>query len=1799
MPPDSVRKVQETNQVVGSLEHHLDVGQQPKEGDPSRVFVGEDVKGSSKYDMTAQHSSSHLAQAVAEDSPTSPATTTSHHAFPVEHEEARTRECHQGIGRRTSTEVDHCRTEGEVDGARGGEGHREEPWESLHQPPDVDNPIERGIQAQRGLEDLSARGVGTGSQRQQHHCSVDQAGHGEDLCHHDPIGFRPHGIWRELQHDLRGGEETARGLLSLGHQDSTRRCNRIWKVCSLAGDGRSRKEHHGCDTSSPSEIEEHDYNPSGQDRTHDTEGVPRPGQSGLGKCFDGSMDADPRHYQADGGRTSESSPRDCRREGGKAPQESRRAAEEGGLRVLYGEWESLEPRVAKTPGVQSLDTKPKTASKTKSHDRVSPSLSSFIENEANNMGPRVFQDLVNHKRTILVEVACSPESRLTSEIQKTCGYKEAAVRCSIWNGCDLTTSSGVKQTLTVLEQTKPSNVWISPECGPYSPLQAINQRTEAQSAELAEKRRQALKQYTGASIIFQWCFQHGIHVSWELAERCLAWRLPMIQRLITKYSLHTAITKGCQVGLRDPQSQGLLGKGWKIMTTHKRLAEGLNLPCRCPRGYRHVPCEGGKAGLTAYYTKEYVRRVCKFVLQELDHGMLINELVGCHYTSTGFGEGTLCVCDGLRDHDSNFTCGACHEEGQEKTRGKQGCNPGSNNNEENTIPQTIREEHVYVGQHLKSEKDIKTIDRKLYLLHAATGHGDVRHMKQALKARGANQLVLERVDKFRCTVCEESKRINVKQKASLEPLPPKFMTVCADGGKWIHPHTRQEYEFALIIDEGSRFRIARILKVGKRQTMKACEFLNYFREGWLQYFGRPSVLRLDPAGAFRSHEVESFCDKEQIFLDVIPGEAHWKLGTCEQAVQGTKEVMTKLVTSDPDLAPEAALAETIRSFNHKELVRGFSPAQHVLGRAPDETGRFIHSLTQQTVETLLANPSEEFEDTIKLQAAAEKALVDWQAKKRVTRALNSRAQKKMDYYPGDLVYFWRKQTKEKAPGKHGMFLGPARILATETKRQPDGSLVPGSAIWCVRGRRLIKCCVEQLRPASQREELLEHLSKDEDTATPWTFPRVADELGGNEYEDITSEMPGEEQWRVAQDPMEVDQPTRYRHTTKRPAEPIGEGEASSSSRPRTRESGVDTALDTEVLQEAWWNMVDEEAYQSSEGKDFWMQEHMSVEIAIDMPTTKRGMKQTVDNLEGYFLNHLKRRAVEVSEKRMTPEEYQQFQVAKQSEVKNYIASKAFEALPPEVRPPKEQAIGMRWILTWKTKEDGDRKAKARAILKGFQDPEYEHRATTTPVMTRQSRQIILQMSAWQDWKVKKGDVTGAFLQGREYPGNLFCIPCPEILDGMGLSRDEVVRVKRGCYGLVDAPLEWYRTISAYFEEIGLIKSWTDPCCWLWKPNGAIKGMIAGHVDDFLFAGPKEDKAWKEIENKIQTHFKWSEWEENSFVQCGVLVEAQPDGSYTLSQEKYVDKISEIQINSGRRKEKNSPTNEREKGQMRAALGSLSWHAQQVAPHVSAEVGILLSEVSGSTVETLIRTNILIQNVKSRRSHKMIIHSFPKETPLGVFAWADAAGQNRRDGSSTQGIFVGMAPMTLLSGHVEKVTPIAWHASKIDRVCRSPGAAEAVAVVNGEDYLFHVRYQLGELFDKQPNVFDVDTTVNRFSGVLISDSRNVYDKLQTEELSIKGAERRTDIELLCLKSAQRNNHVTIRWVHSEAQIANALTKGGAKEFDLYYQMKGTWRIVQDEEMRSSRRRRSDGITTFQQNGDKTEDKDPKENSISKG
>ena len=83
------------------------------------------------------------------------------------------------------------------------------------------------------------------------------------------------------------------------------------------------------------------------------------------------------------------------------------------------------------------------------------------------------------------------------------------------------------------------------------------------------------------------------------------------------------------------------------------------------------------------------------------------------------------------------------------------------------------------NQDPKGEEALK---RKLCLLHAA-----------------ADPKVLELARNFRCSVCEERRRVQPRQVASLEPLPPKFHTLTADVGHWVHPGTGEQQNFMVTL----------------------------------------------------------------------------------------------------------------------------------------------------------------------------------------------------------------------------------------------------------------------------------------------------------------------------------------------------------------------------------------------------------------------------------------------------------------------------------------------------------------------------------------------------------------------------------------------------------------------------------------------------------------------------------------------------------------------------------------------------------------------------------------------------------------------------------------------------------------------------------------------------------------------------------------------------------------------------------------------------------------------------------------
>lgn len=1367
--------------------------------------------------------------------------------------------------------------------------------------------------------------------------------------------------------------------------------------------------------------------------------------------------------------------------------------------------------------------------------------------------PEAFQGLISTGRPILFEVACGPDSVLTSKMQQMTGKTESARRFAYWNGYDLSTSTGVRAVIAAIDRDDPLNVWLSLECGPFSRMQNVNQRTPEQREVLKEKRANVIKQYVGGLLVYVHCYQKGIPVTWEWSETCDAWRLPMVQRVFEKYPPMFCVVKGCRVNLRDPKTNKPLSKGWKLGTTHLWIHERMTLPCRCQEK-AHAPCQGRLTRESAYYTDDFARRVCRAILEEIGSRELHEELIG-HAGVPVFrlGRPVECSCEEVTHPRSSLRCNCC-----EMTKEKENPLSLAGEVEEAPMGELTPEEH---------ERAMKQIS----LIHRNTGHGPIENLVRALESRRADPRIVSLAKSYRCPICEETKRQVPRPRVSLEPLPPKWNTIQADTALWKHPGTGERCQFAIIIDEGCRFRVGRVMSRGSGFGVSARSLLSFFQESWKPIFGVPSKIRLDPAGAWRSKEMSDYWNTLGVELDTIPAEAHWQLSYAERAIQCTKQMMDKIVSHDPEVTCEEALSEAIRIENEREVVRGYSPAQHALGRAPDESGRFHNSGILGIPPQLCENGEGEFERNSDRMRVAEKAFSDWTHNDRLNRARNTRSYQVKMFSPGDLVFVWRIQGSGQ---KHGGFTGPARVLAMETRVSEDGtSYRPGSVVWLVRGSRLIKAAPEQLRKASVREECQEVLCNP--PSLPWTLTKMMDEVGERQYDDVSGEIPEPMEFERAVD-EEVNRPfkrVRYKRDVPECPPPIVE------------EVEMD---DGDLFGEHELH----DTFQDSYAECFWGQTGAAVELSFEVPETKRGKQNFVENLSSFLASNLKRRTVEVSERNMNEEELHRMRDAKQEEIRKFLSAEALQVLPKHLQPDKQTAMKMRWVLTWKRDETtGDRKAKARCVILGYMDPQYAHRQVAAPTMSRTTRQLFLAISASLGFRVEKGDVSGAFLQGRSYKGEAFVIPTDDMCDSMGIPPNSVTKLKKACYGLVDAPLEWFLTVSDFLTSIGFSRCVCDPCCFKYVKDGVLIGLITGHVDDFLFSGSKDCKLWDDLCKKVKERFKWGTWESGSFTQCGVHIKTMLDGGFELSQTQYVDDVQEIQISSERRRNVDSETNDREKSKLRAALGALSWCAQQTYPQIAAGVSLLLSQVTKSTVRTMIETNKLVFKLKSQRKHRLLIHGNIPIHDILVAGWSDAAVQNRVDGKSTQGLFVGITSRALLEGSMCKISPIAWQSAKINRQCRSPGAAECLAAIDCEDLMYSVRLQFYEMCGNVVQVRHTGQQVALIPGVLVTDSTNVHDRMKTEVYVPKGPENRTALEMLGLKEALTQTKTPIRWVNSDAQLANSLTKDHEQhQLQRFYHLGQCWRIVEDPTMKSARNRKKLGVDPLQ-NFEDTQEEEP--------
>ena len=1165
--------------------------------------------------------------------------------------------------------------------------------------------------------------------------------------------------------------------------------------------------------------------------------------------------------------------------------------------------------------------------------------------------------------TVLLEVGGSQGSVLGKEVERICG-EGSVVQASFWNGGDLDTVEGRGYIKRLIKELSPRFVWIYGDSKAYSPLQKMNQRSPQQVVSLQAKREAADRGYEGVVDILRAARSHGATCVLEMAEACEAWNHSWYSSVEDECKLYKGICQGCQVNRRDFQG-GLVCRGWGLASSDGALVQNLSLVCDGKHSKSRNPCYESKH--SPEYPREFARRVSRYMERCLSWFETARQLQG---------PGETCLVTDSPESPEDM----------------------------GPLPAGIQ--------------DIPAIERKrifrhLHQIHTATGHCNIQYMKSHLKRRGAKADVLRCVDHFKCDVCAERSRPDPRSQSTLVEIAPKWHTLQCDAFSWNHPESGEKWQFMMGIDEGSRLRVGRLLFQHATKTPSAQDFTDYFEGHWLPNFGKPNILRLDPAGCFRSKGLDAYLADRSIEVSHIPAEAHWQISIIERAIQSIKAMMSALVSEDPSMSASEAFYRSVWASNHRDQHRGYSPLQHAFGRSPDELGHLGECKLREVPILTEHGVSAEFGHDIRAMCVAEKAFLDEQAKERLRRAELSGARAMKNFCPGDLVFAWRRMTPKQDGSRHfkgGKFVGPYRVLATETRVADDGTLRAGHVIWLYRGGQLVKAAPQQLRPATDREESWNELLGG--TTIPWTISETLKKQPPHQYEDISShasDMPP----HAVQEEMESGREAVPRRISgkRSPADsqlqsdrggtereshrqrlqkmgPDGKTLGGRSRSPRPKEfrpvtesnephASGDPEESTDLFDVVFPDrsrspqrssaMAQQKALERADFLEdycgvvfpeeecaFWSQEGAAVSFSVELPKigTKQGKEWSRD-LGCFFSKQLRRNAVEISERHLSPKELEGFRGAKQKEVKNFVVAKAFQKLPPHMKPSHSQVLKMRWILTWKLDDSPNTsplkkdpsgnplKPKARAVVLGYMDPQYEHRPTSSPTMSRTTRQMFLQKCADCKFTVEKGDISGAFLQGDDFGPDrpMVCEPLPEICEALGVPAGSQMLLTKAAYGLVEAPIQWFLSVSRFLEGLGGERQLSDPCCWgFFREDRSPIGWICGHVDDFLFGG--QGPEWEVIKAKIKERFKWGQWESGRFLQCGVLIEQDEQG-FKLSQPDYLDNINEIHVSRQRAQAPDSPINQQEMLQLRSVLGALSWHATQVAPQWSSSVSLLL------------------------------------------------------------------------------------------------------------------------------------------------------------------------------------------------------------------------------------------------------------------
>ena len=240
-----------------------------------------------------------------------------------------------------------------------------------------------------------------------------------------------------------------------------------------------------------------------------------------------------------------------------------------------------------------------------------------VESYGQNRGPRLD----------LLEVMCSAESELTSQIRKLGGRAERFGRVQ----GDLQTPEGRKKLFASLATQRPKHLWYSPECKPWCLWSNFNMsRSIACHEDIMNQRRENLWQAALGIVLFRFQQDNRSHFDLEQPRGSAYWRIPGMWEIVDNTYWNEFDL--CRVGnLRDPQTQEPIRKRLTVCSTS--LGVHVNFHGKlCSGDHKHRNNSGttqvnGKTMKLSQWTEMYPQKFARQIAKILIHDQKPHENV--------------------------------------------------------------------------------------------------------------------------------------------------------------------------------------------------------------------------------------------------------------------------------------------------------------------------------------------------------------------------------------------------------------------------------------------------------------------------------------------------------------------------------------------------------------------------------------------------------------------------------------------------------------------------------------------------------------------------------------------------------------------------------------------------------------------------------------------------------------------------------------------------------------------------------------------------------------------------------------------------------------------------------------------------------------------------------------------------------------------------------------------------------------------------------------------------------------------